>query len=97
MAESEDNQSAPRCCFPHDPTSGAPLLGVSVLTPHPDRRPLHELLPLRKDQQLHEEIARTHPYAFNLGGSRAIPLQDYKEAAEVLMKRNMRKTHRVSF
>ena len=89
MAESQSDNPAPTCCFPHDPTSRAPLLGVSVLTPHPNPRPLLELLPLKKDQKLHEDIARTHPYAFNLGSSRVIPLEDYKEAAEILMERNM--------
>ena len=90
MAESESDNVAPTCCFPHDPTSGAPLLGVSNLTPHPNPRPMTELLPLRKGQ-LHEDIAQAHPYAFNMGGSRVIPLQDYKEAAEILMERNMPK------
>ena len=89
MAESDSDNPAPTCCFPHDPISGAPLLGVSVLTPHPNPRPMTELLPLRKGQKLHEDIAQAHPYAFNMGSSRVIPLQDYKEAAEILMARNM--------
>ena len=97
MADSENNQSIPIwpiwqrpiCCFPHSPTTGAPLLGVSDLTPHPNLTPLPELLPLRKGQKIHEDIARAHPYAFNMGSSRVIPLQDYKEAAAILMERNM--------
>ena len=89
MAESESDNAAPTCCFPHDPTSGAPLLGMSLLIPHPNPRPLPELLPLKKGQKLHEDIAQAHPYAFNMGGSRVIPLQDYKEAAEILMERNI--------
>ena len=65
------------------------MLGVSVLTPSPNPRTLPELLPLKKDQKLHEEMAKAHPYAFNMGGTRVIALQDYKEAGEVLMERNM--------
>ena len=44
---------------------------------------------MKKDEKLHEEIAKAHPYAFNMGGTRVIPIQDYKEAAEALMERNM--------
>ena len=89
MAESKSDIPARTCCFPHDPTTGAPLLGVSDLTPHPNPRLLPELLPLRKGQKLHEDIAQAHPYAFNMGSSRVLPLKDYKEAAEALMDRNM--------
>ena len=77
------------CCLRHDPTTGASLLGVSVLKPSPNPRPLPELLPLKKDQKLHEEMAKAHPYAFNMGGTKIIPLHDYKEAGEALMERNM--------
>ena len=65
------------------------MLGVSVLTPSPNPRPLPELLPLKKDLKLHEEIAKAHPYAFNMGGTMVIPFQYYKEAGKVLMERNM--------
>ena len=34
-------------------------------------------------------MAKAHPYAFNMGGSRVIPLEDYKEAGSTLMERNM--------
>ena len=34
-------------------------------------------------------MAKAHPYAFDMGGTRIIPLKDYKEAGEVLMERNM--------
>ena len=44
---------------------------------------------MRKGEKLHEDIAQAHPYAFNMGSSRIIPLQDYKKAAEILMERNM--------
>ena len=75
-------QSAPNCCLRHDPATGASLLGVSVLTPSPNPQPLPELLPLKKGQQLHEHMA-------NMGGTRVIPLKDYKEAGKGLMERNM--------
>ena len=65
------------------------MLGVSVLTPSSDPRPLPELLPLKKDEKLHEEMAKAHPYAFNMGATRVIPIQDYKEAGEALMETNM--------
>ena len=93
MAESQSDNSAPTCCFPHDLNSGAPLLGLSYLTPHPNPRPMTELLPLRKGQKLHEDIAQAHPYAFNMGSSRVIPLQDYKEAADLLIKGTRQKSY----
>jgi len=65
------------------------LLGVSALTPSPNPRPLPELLPLKKGEKLHEHIAKAHPYAFNFGATKVIPLDDYKEAGECLMERNM--------
>ena len=40
-----------------------------------------------KGEKLQVEIVKAHPYAFNMGSSRI--LQDYKEAAKVLMERNM--------
>ena len=63
------------------------MLSVSVLTPCLDPRPLSELLPFGKGDRLQDEIVKAHPYAFNMGSSRII--HDYKEAAEVLMERNM--------
>ena len=65
------------------------MLGLSVLTPLPNPRPLPELLPLKNDHKLHEEMAKSHLYAFNMGATRVIPLQDYKDAGEALMERNM--------
>ena len=46
------------------------------------------------DQELQEQMAESHSYAFNkrafnLGNSRIIPFQDFKEAAKALMERNM--------
>ena len=34
-------------------------------------------------------MAKAYPYAFNMGATRVIPIQDYKEAGEGLMERNM--------
>ena len=65
------------------------MLGVSALTPSPNPRPLPELLPLKKGEKLHEHMAKDHPYAFNFGASKVIPLEDYKEAGKTMMERNM--------
>ena len=85
MAENEAPQSA--CCLGHDPATGTPLLGVSLLNPSPTSRPLPELLPFIKGETLPEVIADAHPYAFNMGGGRVI--QNYEDAAEALMERYM--------
>ena len=34
-------------------------------------------------------MAKAHPYAFNMGASKVIPLEDYKKAGKTLMERNM--------
>ena len=81
--------SASACCFPHDPANGSSLLGVSALTPCLNPRSLPELLPFRKGEKLEDGIVKAHPYAFNMGGTNVIPLRDYKEAAKVLIERNM--------
>ena len=62
------------------------MLGPSLLTPSPNPRPLPDLLPFKKGEKLHDEMAKAHPYAFYMGATRVI--QDYKEAGEVLMERN---------
>ena len=41
------------------------------------------------DQQLQEQMAKGHSYAFNMGNNTIIPFQDFHEAAEILMERNM--------
>ena len=50
--------------------------------------PLLQLLGL-SDQELQEQITKRYSYAFNMGNNNNIHFQDYKEAAEVLMERNM--------
>ena len=73
-----------RCC----PVAG---IGVHFLTPpsslHPSRA-LPHLLGLT-DQQLQEQMARGHPYGFNLGHGQIFPFNDYLEAARALLERNM--------
>ena len=78
---------ASNCCLNHDPTTGAPLLGLSLLTSSPNPRPLPELLPFKKGEKLHEEMSKAHGYAFNMGGSNVLQLEDYKEAGKILMER----------
>ena len=40
------------------------------------------------DQDLQEQMAKGHSYAFNMGNNNIIPFQDFQEAAKVLMERN---------
>ena len=79
-------QRAKHCPFPHDIASGRPRLGVSLLVPSPNPRPLLGLLG-DTDQELQERMAKGHPYIFNMGHGKSF--QDYKEAANALMERNM--------
>ena len=89
MAGNQTQQSSPKCCLDHDPVTGAPLLRPSLLTPSPNPRPLPDLLPFKKGKKLHEDMAEAHPYAFDMVGTNVLPPQDYKEACQVLMERNM--------
>ena len=41
------------------------------------------------DQELQEQMAKGHSYAFNMGNNNIMPFQDYQEAAKVLMEQNM--------
>ena len=41
------------------------------------------------DLELQEQMAKGHPYAFNMGHGKMIPFKDYNEAGEALMERNM--------
>ena len=41
------------------------------------------------DQELQEQMAKGHSYAFNMGNNNIIPFKDFQEAAKVLMERNM--------
>ena len=70
-----------RCC----PVNG---IGVHLLTPPNNPRPLLELLGL-SDEQLREQMSKDHPYGFHMGHNRNFPFNKYEEAAEALMKRNL--------
>ena len=72
------------CCLPHD---GA-RAGVQFLSPSKSGRTPLQLLGI-SDQELQEQMAKGHPYAFNMGHGIIIPFKDYKEAAAALMQRNM--------
>ena len=54
-------QSAGLCPLPHN----RPKLGVSILTPSTTPRTILDLLGVN-DQELQEEMAKGHPYAFKL-------------------------------
>ena len=69
------------CC----PVAG---IGVHLLTPASNPRPLLDLLGLT-DEQLQEVMAKDHPYGFIMGHNRNIPFSNYKEATEALMERNL--------
>ena len=76
------------CPIPHDGANGLPTLGVSLLTPSPNPRPLLDLLG-GNDQKLQEQMAEGHPYAFNMGSGNNISYQNYQEVPNVLMGRNL--------
>ena len=76
------------CPMPHDGDNGSPMLGISLITPSPNPRPLLDLLGVN-DQELQEKMAEDHPYAFNMGNNYIIHFKDYKVATKALMKRNM--------
>ena len=58
-------QQRAHCPFPHDIVSRL-RLGVSLLRPSPNPRSLLDLLGLN-DQELQEQMAKSHSYAFNMG------------------------------
>ena len=83
-----------QCCPLQNTVTGLPSFGVSMLSlpsllassssPHS----MLQLLSL-PDQELQEQMARGHSYAFNMGNNHVIPFQDFHEAVKVLMERNM--------
>ena len=76
------------CALPHERVSGKPNLRVSFLSPSTTPRPLLDLLGVT-DQELQEQMARGHSYAFNMGNDNIISFQNFQEAAKLLMERNM--------
>ena len=85
-----------RCCPLKSPTRGLPSFGISHLSPSSllltssssSPHPMLQLLGL-SDQELQEQMAKGHSYAFNMGNNNIIPFKDFQEAAKVLMERNM--------
>ena len=41
------------------------------------------------DQELQDKITKKYAYAFNMGNNNKIQIQDFQDAAKVLMERNM--------
>ena len=74
------------CPLPHNTTDGRPKLQVFGLSPSTNPRPLLDLLAVT-DQELQDQMAKGHPYAFNMGNN--ISYQNYEEAVKALMERNM--------
>ena len=72
------------CSLPHSPGAGIHFLSSSP----PPRRTLPELLGF-SDLELQEQMAKSHNYAFNMGGGQNISYENYIKAAEALMERNM--------
>ena len=69
--------------------------GVSLISssssaslPSTSFHPLLQLLGLT-DQELQEQMAKGHIYAFNMGNDNIIPFENFKVAGKELMKRNM--------
>ena len=82
-------------CLLKSRQTGLPAFGVSFLCPSSSSasssaspHPLLQLLGL-SDQELQEQIAKGHSYAFNMGNNQIIPFQDFEEAIKALMERNM--------
>ena len=62
-------QQSRHCPIPHDVATNRPKLGVSLLSPSSTPRPILGLLGVT-DQQLQEQMAKGHPYEFNMGGGK---------------------------
>ena len=76
------------CALPHKGVNGKPNLGASFLSPSTTPRLLLDLLGVT-DQELQEQMAKGHPYPFNMGSGNIIPYQNYHKAVKMLMERNM--------
>ena len=79
-------RQAQHCPIPHDVANNRPRLGVSLLSPSPNPRPILDLLGV-SDQALQEQMAKGHPYIFNMGGGKFF--KNYRETVNALMERNM--------
>ena len=94
-----------RCLLHSHATGSPGFFRVSLLSPsslsHPSSSSSSSSLPSPSllqllglsDQELQEQMVKSHSYAFkyayNMGNSYVIPFQDFKEAVEALMERNM--------
>merc|ERR1719270_3109174 len=83
--------TTPCRCPLRNTKTGLPSFRVSLLSPSSSSSSPHPMLQLLglSDQELQEQMAKGHSYAFNMGNSYIIPFQDFEEAAKVLMERNM--------
>ena len=83
-----------RCLLHNNTTGNPPFFGVSPLSPSSPAHSsssLHPCLQLMglTDQELRQQMAKDHSYAFNMGNNNIIPFQNFQGAAKELMKRNM--------
>ena len=86
----------PCSCLLQCRQTGLPLFGVFLLSlstsssasPSYSLHPILQLLGFT-DQELQEQMAKGHAYAFNMGNNNIIPFKDFREAVKVLMERNM--------
>ena len=60
------------CALPHKIATNRPRLRVSLLTLSPTPQPLLDLLGV-DDQELQDQMAKGHPYAFNMGSGKSMP------------------------
>ena len=81
MPPKPPNTVPQKCCFYHQDTEKCPL-GMSWITPDQDGKTTLELLEL-SDPDVQNKFNQ-----FNLGGSKLINFQNYKEAESELLERN---------
>ena len=79
MPPKPPNTVPQKCCFYHQDTEKSPL-GMSLITPDQDGKTTLEVLGL-SDKDVQNKFNQ-----FNLGGSKLINFQNYKEAESKLLK-----------
>ena len=95
MEKVKDGKARSYCCPLWDQSTGQPSFGVSILSPFtPSLASSSSLSPILQlfglsDREMQDQITKKYSYAFNMGNNNNISFQNYKEAAEVLMQRNM--------
>jgi hypothetical protein len=75
MPPNPPNKAPPKYCFYHQPTEKSPL-GETCIAPDQDGKTVMELLGL-SDKDVQNKFNQ-----FNLGGSKLIKFQNYKEARQ---------------